>query len=318
METPDSVPMIKFRSVTKLYKTVIGVNDIDLELKPGAYGLLGPNGSGKTTLINLLMGQLQPTLGTVEVFGKNPWGNDNLLSRIGLCPAADVLYPNVTAFDWVRYLVELYGFSTEESKDRAEAALEQVKMTENMHRPIGTYSLGMRQRSKLAQSIAHEPDLLILDEPFNGLDPIGRFEMAELLKQMVNDGKSLIIASHILHEVEAIKPDFLLISGGRLLASGSMKEVREHLIEVPNELFIRTSDRRKMAEVLVHLEQVVKVDFGSRDGALNVSTKSLYEMMKAIPKIAAEHNLEIYEVRTEEGSLQQLFGTLMKIHRGEI
>ncbi len=206
--------MIQLEGVTKLYGTVMGVNDINLSLAPGAYGLVGPNGSGKTTLLNLITGQLRPTMGSVRVLGYSPWNRDSLLRMIGLCPAVDVLYGNVTALDWVTYLVELHGFSRHEARRRATQSLADVGMSGAMNRTMGTYSLGMRQRTKLAQAFAHDPSLLILDEPFNGLDPIGRHDMTEVLKKWVRGGRSLILASHILHEVEAVSPAFLLIRGG--------------------------------------------------------------------------------------------------------
>ena len=159
--------MISFYAVTKLYKTVIGINDVSLQLDGGSYGLLGPNGSGKTTLINLLMGQLKPTIGTLTVFGRDPWRDDSVLRRVGLCPASDLLIPNISAREWVTYQTEMYGLKRDEARRRADDALERVGMTHAMDRNIGTYSLGMRQRTKLAQAIAHDPYLLILDEPFN-------------------------------------------------------------------------------------------------------------------------------------------------------
>jgi len=174
--------MIELTNTTKLYKTVIGVNDITLNLEPGTYGLLGPNGSGKTTLINLILGQLRPTIGSVRLFGENPWRRSGLLRRVGLCPAVEVTYPRVSGLEWVTYMIQLHGFGFDDASRMAKAALETVKLTYAMDRPMRNYSLGMRQRAKIAQAIAHEPELLILDEPFNGLDPVGRFEMSSLLK----------------------------------------------------------------------------------------------------------------------------------------
>ena len=214
--------MIELDGVSRLYKTVIGVNDISLSLDQGVYGLLGPNGSGKTTLINMILGQIKPTLGTVRLFGKNPWRRSKLLRRVGLCPALEFSYPRVTSLEWVSYLVQMHGFSRRDAVVRAKQALEMVSLDHVMNQPITEYSLGMRQRAKLAQAIAHDPELLILDEPFNGLDPVGRFEMTALLKKWSTEGRSLVLASHILHEVEAVNPSFLLIYGGRLLASGTL------------------------------------------------------------------------------------------------
>ncbi len=217
--------MISLQHVSKTYRTVIGVNDLDIELAPGAYGLVGPNGSGKTTLINLLTGGFKPSIGKVRLFDEDPWLRRSVLKRVGLCPASDVLYPNVTGLQWVEYLTILSGFSRSDATRRARQSLERVGMAEFMDRTMGSYSLGMRQRTKLAQAIAHDPELLILDEPFNGVDPIGRFEIGRLLRDWKSQGRSLILASHILHEVEAVTDAFLLIHGGRLLASGKASEI---------------------------------------------------------------------------------------------
>ena len=196
--------MIDLQHVTRLYGSVIGVNDMTLSLERGAYGLIGPNGSGKSTLLNLITGQLRPTLGTVRVFGARPFNNVDLFRRIGVCPEHEVLYTNVTGLDWVRYLLELHGFDRRAALARAERALDEVGMATAMRRQMGGYSRGMRQRTKLAQALAHDPELLVLDEPLSGLDPVARMRMTELLRRWVAGGKGLLFASHMLHEVEAI------------------------------------------------------------------------------------------------------------------
>jgi ABC-2 type transport system ATP-binding protein len=311
--------MIELRGVTKLYGPVIGINDVSLELRPGSYGLLGPNGSGKTTMINLIIGQLRPTIGRVRLFGENPWRHGALLSRVGLCPAHEALYPNVTGYQWVRHLTRLHGFSGPGLQQRVEQSLELVRMTHAMHRPMRTYSLGMRQRCKLAQAIAHHPELLILDEPFNGLDPLGRIEMTRVLKQWVADGRSLILASHILHEVEAVDPSLLLISGGRLLASGSPTEVRSILASCPNVVYVRSSNGHRLASAAVALPSVeaIKFDSENRDGVL-ITTRQPLDLMKNLPALAEADGIEIHEVRPADDSLQDIFTMLMRIHRGEI
>jgi len=231
--------MIELRSVTKLYGSVIGINDVTMSLERKAYGLIGPNGSGKSTLLNLITGQLRPTLGSLQVLGCDPWNNRAMFRRIGVCPERDLLYHNVTGFRWVRYLLELNGFGRVEAARRAEAALDQVGLSEAMHRQMGGYSRGMRQRTKLAQALAHEPELLILDEPFNGLDPVGRRDMTEVLRRWIASGRGLLLASHILHEVEAVTDSFLMICNGRLLASGLAEEVHALMADVPAEVQIR-------------------------------------------------------------------------------
>ncbi len=310
--------MIEFFKVTKLYKTVIGVNDISLQLEPGAYGLLGPNGSGKTTLINLIMGQLQPTMDRVAVFGCDPWKSDHLLNRIGLCPALQASYPYVTGLQWVDYLVRLRGFKKAQARQLAEQAMQLVGMEHAMRRAMSGYSLGMRQRTVLAQAIAHEPDLLILDEPFNGLDPKGRYEMTEFLQNWVKRGRSLILASHILHEVEALNPSLLLISGGRLLASGSPQQVRSILADCPNTISIRCRQPQQLASLVAQRFQVEGIRIRAAEEIVEVETNSPLELLQRISSLASDDGLSIHEVRSGDESLQQIFTTLMRIHRGEL
>ncbi len=309
--------MIELQGVTKLYGTVIGVNDLTLSLSPGAYGLVGPNGSGKTTLLNLITGQLRPTMGQVRVFGRAPWNQDALLRRIGLCPSVDILYSRVSALRWVTYLVELHGFRRAAARQRAQAALERVGLARAMRRPIGTYSLGMRQRAKLAQAIAHDSELLILDEPFNGLDPIGRHEMTELLRDWIRSGHSLILASHILYEVEAISPSFLLIRGGRLLASGTAQEVQTLLAEVPNELHIQCDQPHRLARELLNAELVESIVFEKEANRLTVTTRTPLEIYRRLPHWLRELDIRVDQLRSTEESLQSLFTSLMRMHRGE-
>lgn len=309
--------MIELNNTTKLYQSVIGVNDICLKLEPGTYGLLGPNGSGKTTLINLILGQLKPTIGSVRLFGKDPWRKSDLLRRVGLCPAVEVTYPRVSGLEWVTYMVQLHGYGFADAEKRAKEALEIVKLSYVMNRPMRNYSLGMRQRTKIAQAIAHDPELLILDEPFSGLDPVGRFEMSEFLKGWATQGKSLILASHILHEVEAVNPSFLLISGGRLLASGSPEEVRSILAASPYTLKIRCSAPQKLASLLIEHCNIESVTFNQDDSFL-ISTKSVSLLYSLLPAMLAEHKIVVSEMSSTDDSLNTLFSTLMKIHRGEM
>ncbi|MFK8115491.1 MAG: ABC transporter ATP-binding protein [Rubripirellula sp.] len=310
--------MIQLTAVSKLYGNVIGVNDISLDLVPGAYGLVGPNGSGKTTFINLLIGQLRPTLGSVRVFGSNPCWRRDILRRIGLCPATDVLYPNVSAHEWVRYQVRLHGFSPTESRRLADEALAHVSMTKNMHRPMGTYSLGMRQRTKIAQAIAHQPDLLILDEPYNGLDPVGRSEMTELLRGWAVEGKSLLFASHVLHEIEAITSAFLLIHGGRLMASGTASEIKSILADTPQEVTIFGPDVGKLIVRLIDADWVDGVQLGNDRRELQVALRDPTMLYQSLPQWIAEDDLRVDQLRSASGDLTSLFESLLRHHRGEV
>jgi ABC-2 type transport system ATP-binding protein len=308
--------MIHLQHATKLYGSVIGVNDIDVCLESSAYGLLGPNGSGKTTLLHLITGQLLPTLGVVRTFGENPWNNANVLRRIGFCPAADVPYTDVAALEWTVHLMRLHGFSRAESKRRAVDALEKVGIAHAMRKPMGSYSRGMRQRAKLAQSFAHDPDLLILDEPFNGLDPIGRHDMTTRIKEWTREGKCLLMASHVLHEVEAVAESFLLICGGRLLASGAAEEVRSLLADVPHEIRIRCARPAVLAKLLIDSQTADGVRFDEGGEVVVIATRHPMSVYDALPAWE-EQSIGVREIRSPDNSLQNLFDSLLKIHRGE-
>lgn len=307
--------MIELQNVTKLYGTVIGVNDITLTLETGAFGLLGPNGSGKSTLLNLVTGQLSPTMGTVKVFGRSPRNNSQFFRRIGYCPASEGLYAKVSGFEWVRYLQELQGLRLREATLAAEKALELVGMRDAMHRQIATYSRGMRQRTKLAQAIAHEPEFLILDEPFNGLDPIARHEMTVAMRDWIAAGRSLLLASHILHDVESITQSFLLICGGRLLASGTAEEVSEMLADLPNEITLRTNRPQELAAILIRHHAADSVQLHEQE--VTIGTRHTAKLVSGLPRWVADHGIEITEVRSTDESLGDLFNSLLRIHRGE-
>ncbi|MCD0459341.1 ABC transporter ATP-binding protein [Roseiconus lacunae] len=309
--------MIRLDHVTKLYGNVIGVNDLVTELPTDSYGLIGPNGSGKTTLINLLIGHFRPTIGTVEVFGKAPTKNRSLLRHVGLCPASDVLYPNVSAAEWVRFQVRLHGFSRTESKRLALEALEIVGMTKSMNRPMGTYSLGMRQRTKLAQAIAHRPQLLILDEPYNGLDPIGRSEMTTILKQWRAEGRGLLFASHVLHEIEAVTNSFLLIHGGRLLASGNLNEIERILAGTSQQIRIAGPNVEKLLHRLAGVPWIESLSLTQNPRELKLAVRDSAELYRQLPGWVIADNLEVQTIRSSDGELDALFDSLLRHHRGE-
>lgn len=320
--------MISLQNVTRLYGTVLGVNDISLELPRGAYGLLGPNGAGKSTLLNLLIGQLKPTRGRVEVLGMQPRNNSELMRRLGFCPGFEGMYASVSGLDWVTFLLQMQGRAASVARRRAIECMELVGMQESMQRPIASYSRGMRQRTKLAQAIAHEPELLILDEPFSGLDPIGRSQMTDLLRSWIREGRSIVIASHVLHEIEALTQSFLLISGGRLLASGTSEEVHELLYQVPMELHLRCTKARRIAALALETGLAdsatiqpsagTHVDDGSVPQLLRISTRSAEALATALMNWIPSEQVTVVEFRTADDSLQSLFNSLMKIHRGEL
>ena len=308
--------MIQLQRVTKLYGSVIGVNDISLSLRRGAYGLVGPNGSGKSTLLNLLTGQLRPTLGSVHVLDQRPFNSREVYQRIGVCPEHDAVHGNVSSLSWLCYLLRLHGFRPRRAKDRAAEVLQQVGLGDAMNRAMGGYSRGMRQRTKLAQAIAHDPDLLILDEPFNGVDPVGRHQMSDLLRDWIRNGKGLLLASHLLHEVEAITESFLLICGGRLLASGTAREVHELLEDLPSEIRIRCNDPNRLAQRLLQEQVVESIRFADEGKVIVLATRSPATVCAQLPKWTHDSGMRVHELRSSDGSLQTLFDSLLEIHRG--
>lgn len=310
--------MIEFHHTTKMYGHVVGVNDLHLQLPTGAYGLIGPNGSGKTTLINLLIGHLRPSLGRLTVLGRTPAADRRLLRQIGLCPASDVLYPNVSALEWVRYQTRLHGIPRGDCKRLAAAALETVGMTAAMNRPMGTYSLGMRQRTKIAQAIAHEPDLLILDEPYNGLDPVGRNDMTRMLRGWAKSGRGLIFASHVLQEIESVTSSFLLIHGGRLLASGSAEEIESILAETPQEVRVIGPDVASLIHRLADVPWVDGLQLNRAKNEIRVSLSEPFEFYQQIATWIRDDGLQIDQLRTPDGNLEAVFDSLLRRHRGEV
>lgn len=313
--------MIELEHVTRLYGTVLGVNDMTLQLSPGAWGLLGPNGAGKSTLLNLLIGQLRPTRGSVRVLGQNPRNNAELMRRIGFCPAFEGMYAGVSGLEWTTWLLQLQGFPRRQAQLRAAECLERVGMGAGMRRSISSYSRGMRQRTKLAQAIAHDPELLILDEPLSGLDPVGRAQMTELLREWIAAGRSVLIASHVLHEIEALTQSFLLVSGGRLLASGTAAEVHELLFQVPMEIQVRCSAGRRLSALALEqgVADAVRLQPAAAGGDLvQLSTRNAAGFSRQLAKWVSEERFVVYELRSADDSLQSLFNSLMKIHRGEL
>ncbi len=310
-----SQPIIELVHTTRLYGNVIGVNDLNVELPPGAYGLVGPNGAGKSTLIGLITGALRPTLGAVRIFGRDPYLDPDVLKHVGLCPASDILLPGVTARRWVEQLLALSGWDPSNAHARTCEVLEQVGIKEAMDRPINTYSLGMRQRCKLAQAIATEPQLLILDEPFNGLDPVGRHEMTQLLIGWADRGRSLLLASHVLHEVEQVTDSFMLIYGGRLLASGTAGELRGMLADLPQELSIESPQVRLLASKLANQPWVESLRIEETTNRVVVAVHKPLELYAALAGWASD-GIQINQLLGADGDMQSLFKLLVSRHRG--
>lgn len=300
--------ILQTENLTKLYGVVIGVNDMTLEIAPGVHGLLGPNGAGKSTLLKLMTAQLRPSVGDIRVLGEQPWNNPRLFDRIGFCPEYDAFYDFMSAFDFVESLARLGGLDATRARRASEYALERCNATEFMHRPIATYSKGMRQRTKVAQALVHEPELLILDEPLTGTDPLGRHELTELIRQLGADGHSIIIASHVLHEVQEMTHEFLLIFGGRVLASGNVHEIRALMNEFPHRITVQCEPggAHELARRISGETAITNLEM-SDDGKLVVGTRDPAGFYERIPDYALAAGTAIREMRSEDDNLESVF-----------
>lgn len=312
MTTPNATqPLLETESLTKLYGVVNGVNDVTVTVPRGVWGLLGPNGSGKSTLLKLITGQLRPTEGTVRVLGRQPWNNLDLYRQIGFCPEQDAFYSFLSAFEFVRMLARLSGLSAPEARRRAEIALERAGATDFMHRPIVTYSKGMRQRTKVAQALVHDPEFVIFDEPLTGTDPVGRHELIELVRTLGNEGKSVLVSSHVLHEVEAMTDAFLLIHAGRLLASGTVESIRAVLSDAPHHVVMRAEGARELAARIFSELAVDSIDIDDDQRGLTVRTRDPHGFFANIARIVEESGARVVEMKTSDDDLAAVFKYLV-------
>ena len=297
--------------LSKWYGQVIGLNDISLTIAGGITGLLGPNGAGKSTLLKLITGQLKPSKGSVKVLGESVWGNPAIFRRLGLCPEQDAFYDRMTGHEWVTALLRLHGYGERDASDKAMASLEQVDLLEAAHKRIGAYSKGMRQRVKLAQAIAHEPELLILDEPLSGMDPLARRKTIRLLRNWAAAGRNVIVSSHILHEVEALTSDILLMHHGRVLAEGNVHQIRDLIDEHPHTVCLRSKHPRALATTLVASDDVLSVRF--EEDAVFVQTAKPDAFYARVTAMAATNGGgDIYEITSPDDNLQAVFEYLVK------
>jgi ABC-2 type transport system ATP-binding protein len=305
------VSVIAADHLSKWYGQVIGLNDVTLTVPPGITGLLGPNGAGKSTFMKLITGQLKPSQGTIRVLGEHIWRNPALYFRIGFCPEQDAFYERMTGLEWLVALVRLNGVRDGEADALARTALGQVELTEAMHKKIGAYSKGMRQRVKLAQAIAHDPELLILDEPLSGMDPIARRKTIRLIQDWGKAGRSVVVSSHILHEIESMTSNILLINQGRILAEGNVHQIRDLIDEHPHTVYIKADQPRALAREFLSDDDVLSLRFEA--GAVVVQTARPDAFYARLTAMAASGDVgPVHEVTSPDDNLQAVFAYLVK------
>ncbi len=301
-------PVVQARELSRWYGMVMGLNNVSFDIEPGLTGLVGPNGAGKSTLIQIITGQLQPSQGSLTVFGETPWNNPTLLRRIGFCPERDAVPRDLRPMEWLTGLALLSGLEAAEIPGRCEAVLDKVKLArEHWSKTMGQYSKGMKQRVKLAQGLLHEPDLLVLDEPMNGLDPMGRQEVAGMLAELASAGASILISSHILAELESLCRNILILNWGRILASGSQKEIRGDLKNWSEELSVQCDEPERLARHLFDAGVLMGFDLEPATGVLLIRVKDAPSFYQAWTGLLLGSGVTVHAIRSQSRSLQNIF-----------
>jgi ABC-2 type transport system ATP-binding protein len=306
---PDAI--VTADHVSKWYGQVIGLNDVTLSVPPGITGLLGPNGAGKSTFMKLITGQLSPSKGSLAVLGEPIWRNPALYFRIGFCPEQDAFYDRMTGLEWLVALLRLNGVELPAATAMARRALDLVDLADAAGKRIGAYSKGMRQRVKLAQALAHDPELLVLDEPLSGLDPLARRKTIRLIKDWGRSGKGVIVSSHVLHEIESMTSNILLINQGRILAEGNVHQIRDLIDEHPHMVYIKADQPRTLAREFLASDDVLDLKFERQ--AVIVQTARPDAFYTRLTELAASGELgAIHEVTSPDDNLQAVFEYLVK------
>jgi ABC-2 type transport system ATP-binding protein len=311
IDEAEPAPIIELSGVSKWYGNVIGINNLTLKIRTGVTGLLGPNGAGKSTLLQLLTGQLRPSQGKVRVLGQPVWNNPSLNRYVGLCPEQDAFYEWMTGWDFLHTCARLSGLSRAEARDAAARALAVVGMTEHMGRPIRGYSKGMRQRTKLAQALVHGPDVLFLDEPLSGTDPVARRDLMDVIMRLGQQGKSVLVSSHILHEVQAVTPRIILLNHGRLVAEGNVREMRDLIDKYPHRIVLVCPNYRSLAAKLVGFDDVEGVKFLNKEQGVLIETRAPDAFYSRLPQLSVEDGIGIQEVYSDDDNLEAVFKYLV-------
>jgi ABC-2 type transport system ATP-binding protein len=308
---PPTQTVIQFDEVSKWYGNVIGVNKLTLRIAGGVTGLLGPNGAGKSTLLQLATGQLAPSQGSVRVLGHHVWNNPALNTFIGLCPEQDAFWEWMTGRDFIFTCARLTGMSWNEAFDHTERVLDMVSMTANANRPVRGYSKGMRQRTKLAQALVHDPEVLFLDEPFTGTDPVARRELMDIISQLAGQGKTIVVSSHVLHEVQSLTQNIVLMNRGRLVAEGNIRDIRDLIDKHPHRIVVVSPHYRRLATALASWDDVEGLKIIPTDRSVVAETRVPDQFYSRLPALSLEDGTAIEEVYSEDDNLEAVFKYLV-------
>ena len=308
----NDAPLLLFEQVSKWYGTVLALNQVTLELTAGITGLVGANGAGKSTLLRMANGQLKPTLGRVTIRGVDAW-DWHARRLVGYCPDVDAFYEDLSGRRFVWVMARLCGYTRAESTRRTEAVLERVGMRERADRKLRGYSKGMRQRIKLAQALLHDPELLILDEPLSGIDPLGRMELLELFQSLAKQGKCLLISSHELEALEKLTSHVAIMARGRVAAVGTLIQIRDLLEDHPLTIRIELDRPRDLARLLLSVPEVLALDVRPKGDcpALEIKARNPKRFFEAFMQLVIEERLEIHRVEPLDESAHAILGYLL-------
>jgi len=308
MTPSGAAPVIKVDHVSRWFGSVVAVSDVTFDVTPGITGLLGPNGAGKTTLLRMMTGLVDPSDGTVTVCGEPVRRNPPLYGRMGVMSEHETVYGFMKGRDFVRMMGRLRGVTEEAAVDKA---IGFVDLADAADRPLGTYSRGMRQRMRLAGTLVHDPEILILDEPLNGADPRQRVHFQSLLRKLAAEGRTIVLSSHILEEVEQLADTVLLIVNGKLAASGDFRAIRVALDERPYHVLVVSDSPRELAAAVVRLESVDAVNVDP-DGTLVVLSRNVRDLQIELPRLAQVSSISLRRVEPLDDSLESVFGYLVE------
>jgi ABC-2 type transport system ATP-binding protein len=309
--------MIVFEDVSKFYGEVLGVNRVNLQIAPGITSLVGPNGSGKTTLMNLMTGLLKPTGGRISVLGMSPNDPEKMFRKVGYCSQFDSFPRGATAREFISFYLRVHGYTERQTADLTQAALERVSLVEAADRKVSGYSKGMRQRVRLAQSIAHNPSILVLDEPLNGLDPMARAEIIRLFRELAEAGMYLVISSHILHEVDMMSDSVVLMHNGYVVAEGDVHGVRDEIDEHPVQILVRCDRPQVLAARLFENEHTVEARIHDDRQGLFVKTRRPDDFYLLLNKVVTEQDIQVESVAPADDDLNAVYQYLITSDGGQ-
>jgi ABC-2 type transport system ATP-binding protein len=316
-QIPDLKSEIVFEDVSKFYGEILGVNRVNLTITPGITSLVGPNGSGKTTLMNLMTGLIQPTRGRMSILGISPSDPQSLFRKVGYCGQFDSFPKGMTGYEFVKSFLLVHGLSNKETDEKTWRAIERVGLVEAAHRKVAAYSKGMRQRIRLAQSIAHDPVVMILDEPLNGLDPMARAETIRLFRHLAQEGQHLIVSSHILHEVDKMSDRVVLINNGYILAEGGVAGVREEKMgEHPMQIMIRCDRPQEFAARVFASDSVVEAALHEDKQGLFIRTRNADAFYQLLNRVVVESGMNVEAVSPVDDDLNAVYHYLIGANGG--